>query len=101
MSQSKIPVSKDKIRDFCQKHHIRKLSLFGSVLTNDFRPDSDVDILVEFEPDHVPGFIRLYSIEEELSHLFGDRKLDLVTPKFLNHRIRDQVLSHAEVQYAA
>ncbi len=101
MSHAKIHIPQEKIGQFCRKHHIQKLSLFGSVLRDDFRPDSDVDILVEFEPGHIPGFIRLYSIEEELSHLFGDRKLDLVTPKFLNRRIRDQVLSHAEVQYAA
>jgi uncharacterized protein len=94
----KILVPKDQLAEFCRKNHIRKLALFGSVLRDDFRPDSDVDVLVEFEPGHVPGFgfIRL---QEELSQLFG-RTVDLVTPKFLNRRIRDEVLRNAEVQYA-
>jgi predicted nucleotidyltransferase len=94
----KILVPKEQLAEFCRKNHIRKLALFGSVLREDFRPDSDVDVLVEFEPGHVPGFgfIRL---QEELSELFG-RTVDLVTPKFLNRRIRDEVLRSAEVQYA-
>ncbi|HUT13127.1 MAG TPA: nucleotidyltransferase family protein [Thermoguttaceae bacterium] len=94
-----IAVDHQAVAEFCRKHRIRKLSLFGSVLRDDFRPDSDVDVLAEFEPGHVPGFIRLYSIEEELSELLGRRKVDLVTPKFLNPRIRDRVLAEAEVQY--
>jgi hypothetical protein len=101
MAKARIKISKEKIALFCQKYHIRKLSLFGSVLRDDFRPNSDVDVLVEFEPGHVPGFIKLYDIEEKLSHLLDGRRLDVVTPKFLNRRIRDQVLSQAEVQYAA
>jgi hypothetical protein len=96
----RIPIDRDRIAEFCRRHHIRKLAMFGSVLRDDFRPDSDVDILVDFAPDHVPGFIRLFQIEEELSALLNGRKLDLVTPKFLNHRIRDRVLATAEVQYA-
>ncbi|HEV2854258.1 MAG TPA: nucleotidyltransferase family protein [Thermoanaerobaculia bacterium] len=93
-------VPKDQIAEFCQRHHILKLALFGSILRDDFRPDSDIDVLVEFEPGHVPGFgfIRL---QDELSALFGGRPVDLVTPKFLNRRIRDEVLRSAEVQYAA
>ena len=92
-------IDREKIAHFCRRHHIRKLALFGSVLRDDFRPDSDVDVLVEFEPEHTPGFIRLFQIEEELSQLVEGRKLDLVTPGFLNRRIRDKVLSQAQVQY--
>jgi predicted nucleotidyltransferase len=96
-----IPIDRGSLADFCQRHHVRKLSLFGSVLRQDFGPDSDVDVLVEFEPDHVPGFIALNDMEEELSSLLGGRKVDLVTERFLNRRIRERVLAGAEVQYAA
>jgi predicted nucleotidyltransferase len=99
-TRAKIAVPKEQIAEFCRKHYIRKLALFGSVLRDDFRPGSDVDVLVEFEPNHVPGFIRLFGIEEELSTLLGGRKVDLVTFKALNWRIRDRVLSDAEMQYA-
>lgn len=96
---ARIPIDREKIADFCRRNHIRQLAVFGSVLRDDFGPDSDVDVLVEFEAGHVPGlaFIRL---EQELSRLLGGRRVDLVTPKFLNERIRDRVLSDAEVQYA-
>jgi len=94
-----IAVDCQQIARLCGRHHIRKLSLFGSVLREDFQPDSDVDVLVEFEPGHVPGFIRLYFTEEELSRLLGSRKADLVTPKFLNSRIKSRILAEAEVQY--
>ena len=99
MGRVKIEVPKDKIAEFCRKHHIRKLALFGSVLTDAFKSDSDVDILVEFEPGHVVG-LRLIQMEEELSRLLGGHKVDIVTSKFLNRRIRDRVLASAEVQYA-
>ncbi|MFC2171137.1 nucleotidyltransferase family protein [Acidobacteriota bacterium] len=94
-------IDEEAIAQFCRKHHIRKLALFGSVLTDDFGPDSDIDVLVEFEPGQGPGFIRLYEIEQQLSVLLGGREVDLVTEKFLNHRIRERVLASAEVQYAA
>ena len=100
MGRVKIEVPKDKIAEFCRKHHIRKLALFGSVLREDFRPDSDVDVLVEFEPEHVPGFLGLYDMEQQLSGLVGGAHIDLVTEKFLNRRIRERVLAEAEVQYA-
>lgn len=93
-------VPKEDIAEFCRRNHIRKLALFGSVLREDFRLDSDIDVLVEFEPGHVPG-LRFIRLQEELSALFGGRPVDLVTPKFLNRRIRDEVLKTAEVQYAA
>lgn len=93
-----INVPQESIRTFCQQHHIRRFALFGSVLRDDFRPDSDIDVLVEFDPEHVPGY-GFVTIEDELSRLFG-RTVGLVTPKFLNRRIRDRVLTEAEVQYA-
>ncbi|MCR4406796.1 MAG: nucleotidyltransferase family protein [Anaerolineae bacterium] len=99
MKQNRIQVPPDKIADFCRRNHIRRLAFFGSVLRDDFRPDSDVDVLVEFEPGHVPG-LALIRMQAELSTLLG-REIDLVTPKFLNHRIRDRVLSEMEVQYVA
>ena len=95
-----IEVPHEKIADFCRRHHIRRLALFGSVLRADFRPDSDVDVLIEFEPGHVPGFFRLYDMEEELSSLFSGRKVDLRTPQDLSRYFRDEVMAHAEVQYA-
>lgn len=99
MSRAQIAVPHDKIAHFCRRHHIRRLALFGSVLRGDFRPDSDVDVLVEFEPGQTVG-LRLIRIQEELSILLGGRKVDLITPKFLNRRIRERVLASAEVQYA-
>jgi len=91
---------RENIAEFCRKHHIRRLSLFGSVLREDFRPESDVDVLVEFEPGHVPGFIRLASMELELSELFGGRKVDINTAQCLSRYFRDEVIRIAEVQYA-
>jgi len=91
---------KEKIADFCERQYIRRLSLFGSVLRADFRPEGDIDVLVEFEPGHVPGFFRLFDLEEELSRLSGGRKVDLRTPQDLSRYFRDEVLAHAEVQYA-
>lgn len=101
MKLKNLEVPLDKIAAICQRWHIQKLSLFGSFLRDDFRPESDIDILVEFEPGFTPGFLKLYQIEEELADLFGKRRIDLVTPKFLNHRIRDRVLAEAEVCYVA
>ena len=92
-------IPRETLADFCRRNHIRKLSLFGSVLRDDFRPDSDIDVLVEFEPGHVPG-LRFIRLQDELSTIFGGRPVDLVTPKFLNRRIRDEVLQTAQVQYA-
>lgn len=100
ISKAHIDVPKEKIAEFCRHHHIRKLSLFGSVLRDTHRPDSDVDVLVEFEPSHGPGFIGLMKMEKEFSLLLGGRKVDLVTKRFLNRRIRDRVLADAEIQYA-
>ena len=99
MQDARVQASRDQIAEFCRRHHIRRLSLFGSILRDDFRPDSDVDVLVEFEPDHVPGFFGLFDLQEELSALFG-RRVDLRTPEDLSRYFRDEVLARAEVQYA-
>lgn len=99
MNKKNIAITKDNIAGFCRRNHIRKLSLFGSVLRDDFGSDSDVDVIVEFEPGHVPGW-GLIRMQEEFSALIGGRKVDMLTPKFLNRRIRRRVLAEAEVQYA-
>jgi uncharacterized protein len=93
-----IHISQDKIAEFCHRHHIYKLSLFGSVLRADFRPDSDIDILVEFEPGKTPGFA-IVTMQQELSELFEGRTIDLRTPQELSRYIRDRILSEALVQY--
>jgi predicted nucleotidyltransferase len=100
MNDLNISIPRDRIADFCRQHHIRKLSLFGSVLRGDFRPDSDVDMLVEFEPGYRIGLIRLAGVEIELSQLLG-RKVDLRTPAELSRYFRQEVVGSAEVLYAA
>lgn len=99
MGKASIDLSKEKIAKFCKRNHIRKLSLFGSVLHGDFGPDSDIDFLVEFYPEHVPGFITLAGMEIELSEILG-RKADLRTAKELSRHFRQEVVDSAEVQYA-
>ena len=98
MSQDKMPLPIDEIAAFCRRHHIRKLALFGSVIHGDMRADSDIDVLVEFEPGHVPGF-GFITIQDELSALLG-RPVDLHTPRSLSRYFRDQVLTEAQVAYA-
>ena len=100
MPLHKIQISKDLIAQFCRRNHIRKLSFFGSVLREDFGPDSDVDVLIEFEPGREVGFFRLAVMERELSELLGGRKADIRTPEDLSRYFRRKVLSMAEVQYA-
>jgi len=85
---------------FCERHHIRRLSLFGSQLKRAARPDSDIDLLVEFEPGRVPGLLALSSMELELSELLGGRRVDLRTAEDLSCYFRDEVVHTAEVQYA-
>jgi predicted nucleotidyltransferase len=99
--RKQIELPKEKIALFCKKHHIRKLSLFGSALRDDFGPNSDVDVLVEFEEGHVPSFFRLFDMQDELSILLGGRKVDLRTPEDLSRYFRQDVLATAVVQYAA
>jgi len=98
---SKIEIRKDKIAGFCRRHHIRKLSLFGSALRDDFGPNSDIDVLVEFELEKTPSFFRLFDMEDELSAMLGGRKVDVRTPEDLSKYFRERVLSEALVQYAA
>jgi uncharacterized protein len=96
-TRARIAIDQEKLAEFCRRNHIRKLSLFGSVLRDDFRPDSDVDVLVELEPRHTPGF-DFIRMQREFSALLG-RPVDLVAPKFLSHRFRERVLADAELQY--
>jgi uncharacterized protein len=97
---SNIIIARERIADFCRRHSIRRLSVFGSALRDDFRPDSDIDVLVEFIPGHTPGFFGLFDMEEELSAIFAGRKVDLRTPNDLSRYFRDEVVATAEVQYA-
>jgi uncharacterized protein len=94
---ARIAVDREKIAEFCRRHHIRKLAFVGSVLRDDFRPDSDVDVFVEFEPGHVPG-LRFFEMEAELSDILG-RNVGLNTPAFLGRYVRDRVQREADIQY--
>jgi hypothetical protein len=94
-----ISVDTERIADFCRRNHIQRLAFFGSVLRDDFRPDSDVDVLVEFEPDHPIGFFGLARLEHELSEILG-RKVDLRTPAELSPYFRDEAVRSSVVQYA-
>jgi hypothetical protein len=96
---ARVQVDHTKIAEFCRRHRIRKLSLFGSVLRDDFRADSDVDVLVEFEPGARTGFA-IVDMADELAGLFAGHRADLVNARYLNHRLRDRILQSAEVQYA-
>lgn len=96
---SKVTIDRARIADFCRRHHVRKLALFGSVLREDFSASSDVDVLVEFEPGRVPGFA-FVDLQDELSALLG-RTVDLQTPASLSRYFRDRVVGEAQVQYVA
>ena len=98
---AQIDLDKAAISRFCRKNHVRRLSLFGSVLRDDFGPDSDVDVLVEFKQGHVPGLLGMARLARELSVCFGGRTVDLRTPEDLSRYFRDEVVASAEVQYAA
>jgi predicted nucleotidyltransferase len=97
--KARLRVDDHVVADFCRQHQIRRLALFGSVLQDSFRPDSDLDVLVEFEPGQVPGF-GFITIQDQLSQLFG-RSVDLHTPKSLSRYFRDRVLEQAQTLYAA
>jgi predicted nucleotidyltransferase len=99
MSYHNIKIPPEVIAAFCRRHHIQRLSLFGSILRSDFRPDSDVDVLVEFELGHTPG-LAFFAMQDELSELLG-RNVDLHTAGSLSNYFRNQVLAEAEVQYDA
>lgn len=92
-----IPLPEREIAEFCRRHHIRRLALFGSVLRADFRPESDVDVLVQFEPGRAPGW-EFFGMQEELARILG-RKVDLNTPGFLSAFFRDRVLAEARTVY--
>ena len=96
----RIKVDKERLSDFCRRNHIARLSFFGSVLKEDFKPDSDIDVLVDFEAAHTPGFLRIAQLERELSILLDNRKVDLRTLQDLSRYFRNEVLSEADVQYA-
>lgn len=91
--QPRIDIDRERIAEFCRENHIRKLSLFGSVLRDDFTAESDVDVLVEFEPGKTPG-LRFFSMDDDLLEIIG-RKVDLNTPGFLSKYFRDEVMAEA------
>ena len=98
MSLHGLYIPEAEIERFCTRKHVRKLSLFGSVLTDRFRRDSDVDFLVEFDPDRVPGFFGLARMERELSEIIG-RKADIRTAEDLSRYFRAEVVTGAMIQY--
>jgi len=95
---AQIAVDPAAVAALCRRHRIRKLSIFGSALRDDFRPESDVDLLVRWRADAHTGFDVL-DVEDDLSALFGGRRVDLVNEEFLNHRLRDRILSSAEALF--
>jgi uncharacterized protein len=99
MKQGRPEIPKDLIEEFCRRHHIKKLSVFGSYLREDFGPESDIDFLFEFDPEHIPTFFDVAGMEIELSEMLG-RKVDLRTAGDLSRYFRDEVVAQAEVQYA-
>jgi len=92
--------TRQKIEEVCRKYHVRKLSIFGSTLHGNARPDSDLDVLVEFEPGHVPGFFTFVELEEQLSSIFS-RNVDLRTPQDLSKYFRENVVREALPVYGA
>ena len=93
----RIPLPEDRIARFCERHHIRRLALFGSVVRDDFGPGSDVDVLVQFEPGKTPGW-EFFAMQDELTEILG-RSVDLNTPGFLSRYFRDRVMAEAETVY--
>ena len=100
MTYHGIEIAEQAIAEFCRRHHIRQLSLFGSILRDDFGPGSDIDVLVEFEPGRVPGLFRMAGLEIELAGILG-RKADLRTAAELSRHFREIVLGEARAQYVA
>ncbi len=91
---------KKELNSFCQRHHVHKLAFFGSILSANFGPESDIDVLIEFEPEYIPGLVEFIGMEMELTEMLG-RKVDLNTPQSLSRYFRDRVIAEAKVQYAA
>lgn len=100
MAQTKIDIPVKKISDFCRQNHIRELALFGSVLRDDFGPESDVDVLIEFEPEAYVGYQRFFRMQDELTTLLG-REVDLFTPDSLKPFARNTAVTSKTVIYAA
>ena len=96
----KLSTSREEIASFCKEHGIKRMAVFGSGLRDNFRPDSDVDILAEFDPAHIPTLFDIAGMDQNLSSFFGGRKVDLRTPEDLSRYFRHQVVSEAEVLYA-
>lgn len=96
----RISVDKEEIASFCRRHRIRRLAFFGSMLREDFTSDSDIDVLVDFEPGHLPGLFSIARMERELSAILEGRKIDLRTAEDLSRYFRNDVLREAEVRYA-
>ncbi|MEI7646452.1 MAG: nucleotidyltransferase domain-containing protein [Chloroflexales bacterium] len=96
-----LPIDSEILAQICRRQHIRRLSLFGSVLAGTAQPESDIDLLIEFEPGQAPGLLGLAAIEAELSTLLGGRRIDLRTAQDLSRHFRDDVIRSAEVQYVA
>jgi len=97
---AKLAIPKERLAAFCREHGIRRLAIFGSALREDFAPNSDIDILVEFEQGRIPGLFGVARLERELSSVFDGRKVDLRTPEDLSPYFRKSVVAEAEVQYA-
>jgi predicted nucleotidyltransferase len=95
-----LAIAEEQLARFCRKRHIRRLALFGSTLRGTARPDSDIDLLVEFEPGQEPGLLELVSMEAELATMLGGKRVDLRTPQDLSRYFREEVVRSAEVQYA-
>ena len=95
-----VSISQERLVEFCRANGITRLAIFGSALREDFGPESDIDVLVEFAPDRAPGLLGMAGMEIDLSALFGGRKVDLRTPEDLSRYFRQEVLDMAEIQYA-
>jgi predicted nucleotidyltransferase len=98
--ETQLQIDEQVLEQFCRRNHIRRLSLFGSVLAGNARPDSDMDLLVDFEPGKEPGLLGMAQVEAELSRLSGGRRVDLRTARDLSRYFRDDVVRKAQVQYA-
>ncbi len=99
MEIERVNITREQIADFCRKNQIRKFAFYGSVLRDDFGPKSDIDVLVELEPSHTIGLLKMARMEIELSELMGGKKVDLRTPQDLSKYFRDRVIAEAVVQY--
>jgi len=95
----RLKLDESTLARFCERHHIRRLALFGSQLKGTARPDSDIDLLVEFDPEHIPSLLDIAGMELEFADMLGGKKVDLRTAQDLSRYFRDEVVRTAEVQY--